>query len=1412
MSFTTSSKQTLASNGLTKVGAYVHLGGVVTGNTDIALNSNNFSITKNSSQLSFLRNNGFIKELGFNNTVNKVIVQSGDSKILVAGFFTSYNGIAVNKIVRLNSDFTLDTSFLAPSLFSNTNITNILLQPDGKIIVAGGLITGFASSNSFYRLNADGTIDTTFSSGSGAGNIMSMTLQPDGKIIATGNFTSYRGITANRIVRINADGTYDSTFVTGTGFPANPNGLGTKTIVLQPDGKIVVVGGFTSYNGTSINRIVRLNSTGGTDSTFNVGTGFNNIPHGIEIQPDGKFIVVGQFTSYKGVTANRIIRINTTGGTDTSFVTGTGFNASNVVGISLNSDSTMIITGAFTAYNGQNIGTVIKLNSTGGTITSFNNVNTNSAGPFLIDRQPDGKYVLGYQFNPTIYNGVGFNGILRLNSTGSVDTSVTQNYAVGGFDSSVFDIIQQTDGKFVVGGQFFTHGGYAYRGIVRIDISGNTDTSFATLNGLNNQVNSVALQTNGKILAGGSFTTFTGTSQNRLIRFNTNGSKDSIFNIGTGFNNTVNKVFIQNDGKIVVGGNFTTYTGTTYNRIIRLNTDGTVDSSFSSGTGFDAAVLTMVQQSDGKLLMGGSFTTYNGVIVNRIVRLNTNGTIDNTFNNVLGFGFNSQKYIGGGFDGTVQTIKLQPDGRILVGGNIFKNYNGITANGIIRLYPDGSIDTGFQFGTGLFSAIIGGFAVSSDGRILVAGSFTQNYNGISISNSMIRLTSTGDLDPTFSTVNYFSAINVILPYTQNGKNCFLLGGGFTTNSSPVLLNYFSSINEDGSLNITPNDNIKIVNAPIFYGGDYSSQMDGRALVNKDVVMNLIGNIKNGITKSQTTNATTLGGILIQNTTVNDDNVNFNLTLKSKTTTIGSGLNTLALSSSFLIGTGFDNAVLNMATQSDGKLLLLGTFTSYNNITASRIISLNTDGTIDSGTPSFIWGSGFDAQASTAAVQTDGKIVIGGFFSKYRTSTAARIVRVNTTGATDTTFVTGAGFAGTNANIAALAIQSDGKIIAGGQFSTYSGASYNNIIRLNTNGSIDSSFVIGTGFTVNTLVNAITIQTGDSKILLGGTFTTYSGSSSNKLIRLNTNGSKDSTFNIGSGFNVLPTNTAVNSIVVQPNGKILVGGTFTTFTGSTNNRLIRLNSDGSKDSTFNVGTGFNNPVVTITLQSDGKMLITGTFTSFNGTAVNQIIKLNSDGSRDITFVPGTGINSIGSSVNAVKLQSDGKFILGGFLTQYNGISVSKILRINSNGSIDGGTSSLANSMLTYNFDYSSNYTPRTVPDWGAVTGQTSTSVAASKLAAIVLVSGSTTLVTTTDLALVATTGGTFTVTLPASPSNGYTVVVKDDSNNAFTNNITVNGNGHNIDGLATFNINTNYGGAKFTYSSARNKWYVTAFVS
>jgi uncharacterized delta-60 repeat protein len=159
-----------------------------------------------------------------------------------------------------------------------------------------------------------------------------------------------------------------------------------------------------------------------------------------------------------------------------------------------------------------------------------------------------------------------------------------------------------------------------------------TDRGFGFGDGANGATYTTAIQSDGKIVIGGNFTSYNGTASNYIARLNTDGSLDGGFNPGTGANNYILTTRVQSDGKIIIGGHFTTYNGTARNRIARLNTDGSLDAGFNPGTGADSYIGTTAIQSDGKIIIGGGFTSYNGTARNYIARLNTDGSLDAGFN------------------------------------------------------------------------------------------------------------------------------------------------------------------------------------------------------------------------------------------------------------------------------------------------------------------------------------------------------------------------------------------------------------------------------------------------------------------------------------------------------------------------------------------------------------------------------------------------------------------------------------------------------------------------------------------------------------------------------------------------------------------------------------------------------------
>ncbi|HRH39480.1 MAG TPA: delta-60 repeat domain-containing protein, partial [Flavobacteriales bacterium] len=197
---------------------------------------------------------------------------------------------------------------------------------------------------------------------------------------------------------------------------------------------------------------------------------------------------------------------------------------------------------------------------------------------------------------------------------------------------------------------------------------GSLDTGFNPGTGANFLVTSVAIQADGKILIGGFFNDYNGTTVVALARLNSNGSLDTGYNSGgAGPNNSVAAISLQPDGKALVGGSFTTYNGTGRNRIMRVNTNGSLDTGFTPGSGANNAVLAFAIQSNGAIILGGDFTTFNGNTHNRHCRVSSAGVEDVTWTTGAG--------------NTVNTLCWTPEGKVLVGGL----FTAIAAHASIRL-------------------------------------------------------------------------------------------------------------------------------------------------------------------------------------------------------------------------------------------------------------------------------------------------------------------------------------------------------------------------------------------------------------------------------------------------------------------------------------------------------------------------------------------------------------------------------------------------------------------------------------------------------------------------------------------------------------------------------------------------------
>jgi uncharacterized delta-60 repeat protein len=439
----------------------------------------------------------------------------------------------------------------------------------------------------------------------------------------------------NRIARLNVDGTLDSGFLNGEHGVEGGSNPYVRSVAVQNDGKVLIAADFDTVNGVMRNRIARLHADGSLDADFQNGlSGANGYVTFVGAQNDSKLLIVGRFTTVQGQSRNYVARLNREGTLDNGFQNGLPVGDSYVSSVALQSDGKVLIGGQFTTVNG---------------------------------------------VSPTL--------VARLNADGSVDSGFQSG--LSGVNGYVRSVAVQSDGKVVIGGGFSNVNGVGRTMITRLNVDGTLDGSFQNgLPGVSGDVVSLALQPDGKVLIGGDFVSVNGVSRNRVARLNADGTLDNDFLNGlSGPNSNVLSVTVQSDGKIIIGGDFTIVNGVRRNRIARLNADGTLNNAFQNTELFPSTssrVYSVAVQSDSKVLIGGDFTNVNNVARHRIARLNADGSLDADFQNGLS-----------GINGSVYSIALETNGKVLIGG-WFTTVNDVPAAFVARLWGSADIPPRIQ--------------------------------------------------------------------------------------------------------------------------------------------------------------------------------------------------------------------------------------------------------------------------------------------------------------------------------------------------------------------------------------------------------------------------------------------------------------------------------------------------------------------------------------------------------------------------------------------------------------------------------------------------------------------------------------------------------------------------------------------
>ncbi len=944
-------------------------------------------------------------------------------------------------------------------------------------------------------------------------------------------------------------------------FSPNPFGQWSGSVAglaVEPDGRILVSGSFYSIAEQAYTNLARLNPDGALDANFNPAAYGVYAGGGVMVLPNRKIVVAGDSLNRLNPDGTPDIRLSSARPVSFLLLPSGKFLAGSV---RFNPDGTPDATFAPYAYN------VIP------------------GGFFTMAAQPDGKIVVGGYY--TRYSEVDedFGFLLRVDAQGKPDTNfnnaVVSNLINPELLTHVESVAVQPDGKILVGGSFSRIGGQYRTNFARLDPDGSADMSFHP--DPDGDVSSIALQANGKIVLGGWFTRIGNESRSNLARLYPDGTIDPTFNPGPDVSVwSSTAVALQNDGKILVGGTFSNLAGQPRINLGRLNNNEPAGDSF----GFDGSVLTWLRGGSSPEVWATTFAC------------TTNGGLTWT-------------YLGRG--------ARRPDGWKLA---------GIAAPRAAVFRARGFLTAGLGNGS---SSLVESFT-GPPGIYTQPVSITNNAGTTADFYIHAGSARPADLQWRKDRQNLSDGANVsgvltdhltltALLHADAGaySTVFSFAGGSVTSSVATLTVI------DPAINIQPLNQITNIGCSVLLGASAAGTRPLFYQWWKD------GAAKAGATQQS---------LLLSNVQLSDAG-NYVLIVSNSFGTVFStaAVVTVQAPAADSLNPGAPAPVECLALQTNGSILAAGAYSSFERLTP--------DGQAD---PSFRpLQSGSGSVVDSLSVLRDGTILAAGSFNTISGRTRHDIARFNPGGALD-------GFSpdylvGT---IHAVLEQPDGRIIVGGYFDT-APQNTHNLARFNRDGSLDTSFDPGM-HDWSPDVNCLLSQP-DGKILVAGRFTSVAGQVRTNIARLNPDGSLDANFNANL-------EDPVTSLALQADDRILVATTSASMS-DIRSALRRLNSDGTLDTNFSTVIGGNySPVVAMALQTDGRILIGGYFDTINGQKWGNLARLNPDGSLDTGFSPQAGGTYL-SSVNSIAVQSDGRIVVGGWFLSLAGQWRTNIGRLENN---------------------------------------------------------------------------------------------------------------------------------------------------
>ena len=1154
------------------------------------------------------------------------------------------------QIIRLTSDGRVDTGFQSPLLSANGWITETAVQHDGKILVCISTSSGNAETVRLLRLANDGTLDSGFtpahfSAGTNSAWIRQPIIQADGRILVYGAFNAVNGHLRNGLSRVNIDGALDDSFVPALSAQPESSRPWVSSLSVLPDAKIYVCGWFAGVADTPRPNLLRLNSGGSLDPAFDAfWDPATSPPIAIAGLPDGGLIAAGSGMRFKGSLGAGLVRLSPAGSLLPTF--SELANQGEIRQMWVDSTNTIVVHTTVNTDPPKSMLARIFMDDSGLVGARFSStevVLVEPVGAYDLAVERLGDSTGSFQVNLTAMGTAtaGADFIFPATLT-FAPLQTRQTCRVRVFDDGTLEGVEQALISLSSTTLNFIPGTP-----LRIELKDNEEPFVLDSSALGIPGQGAGWHT--PVLPAPDGTTFFA-GNGEIWRLLPDGRRDPGF-VSPNFDGEIYALALTPQGMLVVGGYFTRAGSLEVPGLVRLDANGSLDDSFAPDTVPGTPILRV--QPDGKVLV---------VVEGRLKRLLPDGKTD------PGWTDDSIQ------DGTyVQAIELLADGRVLA----------LTNNSIVRLLPDGAVDATFHSpyvrdpsgGQGWINTM----AVDRQGCIVIGGyfSFVDDFPRSSVA----RLTPEGDVDPTFVGPGSFDNVylhDIVCELTGE----ILVSGRFTKVDGvnhPYLVWLDSSgrpLHSAGPNRLTPDRH------PMgFWPVNLAVQPDGRVWVWP--VVELEGVIVPGFTRIFPPIVQTSVRLEIASTLLPEDSgptlvqvhrmgdlsapLTVRLRTQSDTATAGADFGAVDLLLTFAaletiktiqipifddLYSEVDEVLMVQLVDADSEELILGGERSL------VILDNERRGSVDLRTANPI---GQLASVQSLAEQSGNRLLV---WSSY-----GRLLRLLPDGTVDPTFQpdTSGGWY--------IRVLPDDRLIVWRE---------GMLARLLPDGALDTSFQLNQAEWTNRWVEAVEVQ-ADGKLLVSDQ---RADSAYRFILRLLPNGSKD------PGFSDIPL-VGTGRLLALRDGRTLLYGDFTLVGGVARSGLAMLKKDGTLDITFApLLDGPSNRRITAAAETlDGKILVAGILSVTNGVNVtSSIVQLLPDGRLDPAFAGSEGASDAFGNlmdVFAIAILSDGGIVVGGGFSRFGGQPHHKLAFLRQDGTLDPSSDTGIGLRSSYSdWDYSS----------------------------------------------------------------------------------------------------------------------------